>query len=206
LKRLGCRPQSRCGVQFLLAGLLSGLLLFCASPPEGVLTPKGRETVTSADAKPGQLVNFGHILGNDGDGRAAFLEVEAINPAREFEVIDIWALDANQAGTGIGVVRGDLVQLAQGRIQSLPVTRIEIEPNEYRWYVIVSVSSRSIGTHGIEGLRIRYQHLNDELEQEFSFKMRVNVKDCNGQDRLADVCVRQGEANPFEQLDWGNDP
>lgn len=180
------------------AAALAAFPIACSGKQRTALGPL-EETTTSIDAKPGDIVNFGFTFQARGERRIRLMRALPFGVDPDVSILKVWAFRPSEAGRGIGAIRGDLIGTYPDYYRPRRVSEIRLDAAEVPdWQVIVTLKSDAFGTHGIEGMRVRYLLGDQAQEQAFQFHMRVRVVDCTkAVFRTSFVCSGHPEPLPY---------
>ena len=152
-------------------------------------------TLTGADARPGQVVNFGFIL-EPVDQPIRLLAVSLLDAPKEVQVLRVWGDRLNSGETPIGAAREDLIALYPSLYMAKSIEEVLLVPGSVDWQIIVSARSNRPGRHEFGGLRVVYKIGKRKSTQEFPYRMAITVLDCTS--RSDSVCSTQSEPPPYQ--------
>lgn len=139
------------------------------------LGPAKAATLSAAErVRPRELIHFGFQgFGAHGKERIYFESAELVGVPRDVEVVAIWALNVEEAGEAIGVLRDGL---DRERYRRRAITEIVLTPGQPEaWEVIATLRGAGTGRLRIQGLRIRYRAGARSATQFYPYRLELRM-------------------------------
>ncbi|MGH2784390.1 MAG: hypothetical protein ACRDJ1_03960 [Actinomycetota bacterium] len=168
---------------------------FGCSQSGGYIAGTDVKTYAGADARPGQLINFGFVIDPSHDATVHLLDVRPLGVPESIEIVSVWADNLAAGNDAVGVLRGDLPALYPNVFQKRSIGEATLIGSGPRtWQVIVTIRSLALGHHEIEALVVTYEVGERRFEETLPYRFAIDVIDCERTPQSSSVC--SGEPEP----------